>query len=515
VRRYLDLRRGYEGALRLGSGWRYQRPPRYGLGRAKEDMERARALLIPRWEAIFRHPPGTLRPWDNSVTKRHINILGGQGSGKGHTARWIARWIWEAYQRDEARLEMARQDDSPVTLEGGEWGPGLAQALRAIQGEAFNLNQDPWFSAVSDPEDITGLLDRGLDPEAEIQVVFAEDLTSALDKLSRRDQNEAANNWFRIRHKLRDATGHQQGLIIGVLGLHRFHGVPPPFTTDVDMVIFKSLSTNPYDYQVIRSYVGEDGVEFLRMLERERHNDPVFLGYGIWYSRGDTGVWYNPVYPGGDPFKHLPPPLDDMGVTLDGGGHIAPQPKPKVTVGDYVVEPLGATPDPEFREEVLAALPRFMEAKTTEIAQRNVEIMRLTLAGETQNTIAARVGVTPSRVGQIQRHIKASALGYAGEWAYHQRHPDLEYIGGNAHEPDFLDHEGRRVISFKCYHEPALRPNTTWICDRVGKEEMRYSQTHGYQLEMVIYELAQGQFFRYRYHYQGPTEDAPTQEDTP
>jgi len=497
----LDLRQGYDGLLKLGSGWRYVKPPRYSIHKASQDMRRVKEILFPRKEQIFRHRPGELRQWDNSVTKRHINLLGGQGSGKGHTARWIARWCWEKYQEDQRRLEEAQIDDTPLTPVDGEWGLWVAQGLNYVEGRRFNMTEDTWFHAVKDPEKINELLTHGLDPEATIQVVHAEDLTSTLDKLTKSQRHEAGNTWFRIRHKLRDATGHQEGLIVGILGLHRFHGVPPPFTTDIDLVVFKSMSTNPYDREIIKRYVGSDGIQFLEMLEQERVNDPAFKGYGIWYHRGEVGVWYNPVYPGSDPFQPLRIEQEpgDTPMTQNPRTLAQAEKKQPVTVGDYVVETLGSTEDPGFREEVLSHLSEFTKRTNPALDERDKLIMRLTFMGETQNTIAAQAGVSPSRVGQIQREIKQQALGYAGEAAYHKRRPELEYIGGNAHEPDFLDHMNRTVISFKTYHEPALRDTTTWICERVGKEEMRYSQQHGYTLEMIIYELAQGRFFRYRY----------------
>lgn len=502
----LDTRKGYEALIQLGSGWRYQKPPRYSIHKASGDMKRAREILYPPRSMIFRHEAGELRPWDNNVTKRHVNLVGGQGSGKGHTARWITRWCWLKYQEDQARVAAMEADDTPLSPDTGEWGPWVAQGLRCVDGAVFDMTDDPWFHAVNDPERINDLLIHGLDPEATIQVAFAEDLTSALDKLGRSEAKEAASSWFKIRHKLRDASSHQEGLIMGVLGLHRFHGVPPPFTTDIDLMVFKSSSTNPYDNNIIRKYVGGDGMEFLEMLEKERLNDPVFKGYGIWCHKGEVGVWYNPVYPGSDPFKQLPEPTEVTGDTgLSPIGPAAAKPQ-AVSVGDYTAEPLGGTDDPGFREEVIQALN--LSWTDPALAERDRQVFRLTLQGETQITIGAQAGVSASRVSQIQSRIKAEALGYAGEQAYHLRHPELEYVGGNKPEPDFIDHDARRVISFKCYHEPTLTETALWVCKRVGREEMRYSRSHGYGLEMLIYEMGRGRFYRYRYTLKDPgTED--------
>ena len=516
--KHLDLRQGYENLLKLGSGWKYQKPPRFSINRAAGDMKRVKELLFLPKDRIFRFQPGELRPHDNSVEKLHINMIGGQGSGKGHTARWIARWCWEYYQENQARIIEAAQDDTPLSPDIEEWGSWVAQGLNCVTGHHFEMSADPWFYAVRDPELIKELLTHGLDQEAVIQVVHAEDLTSTMDKMGRKYTADAGSTWFKIRHKLRDATDRQQGLIVGILGLHRFHGVPPPFTTDIDLMIFKSSSSNPHDKRTIKQYVGQDGINFLEMLEQERRNDPMFKGYGIWYHKGETGVWYNPFYPGSDPFKPLhyveTEETGDTPMSSNTGAGAAQREKQPVQVGDYIVEPLGSTEDQEFREEVIQHLPTHMKRSDPALAERDKLILRYSIAGETQNTIAAQVDVTPSRVGQIQREIKAGPMGYAGEDAYHERRPELEFIGGNAPEPDFIDHEARKVISFKTYDEPALRDTTTWICDRVGKEEMRYSQEHGYGLEMAIYEMSQGRFFWYRYTHKDQEKDDIIDQDS-
>ena len=522
----LDTKRGYKALVPLGSGWRYAKPPRFGINKASQDMRRVKAIMYPAKAQIFSHEPGELRPWDNSITKRHFNVSGGQGSGKGHTARWIARWAWEKYQEDQARLQEAELDDHPFILSPEEWGPWIAQGLLMVLNQSFSMGLDPWFSAHKDPERIGDLL-YFLDPLASMQIIFAEDLTSTLDKLGKKEKNQLASDWFKIRHKLRDAIDQQEGLIIGILGLHRFHGVPPAFTTDIDLMIFKSSSSNPFDNRIIKEYVGRDGMKFLEMLEQERLNDPMFKGYGIWYHKGEVGVWHNPLYPGNDPFTPIPERVtvdlvNDTGMAQGLAVPGAPGEKKRVEVGEYLVESLGSSADSEFFGEVINELDmNRMDQATTE---RDKEMFKFSIIGETQNTIAAQLGVTPSRVGQIVREIKERYLGDAGERAYYARYPQLEFIGGNRPEPDFIDHESKTVISFKCYHEPALRDTTTWICSRVGKEEMRYSQANEYGLEMLIYEMSQRRFFRYLYTLkeqpggppiEDPEENQDSEEVTP
>jgi hypothetical protein len=113
---------------------------------------------------------------------------------------------------------------------------------------------------------------------------------------------------YRVEKTLLDAQ-----LIMGLLeaagidpedGLRRIY-VLPAFRMDIDLLIVKSLPTNPYDYDLIRRFIGPEGVEFLIEVEQERVDSPIFLGYGVWWHRGEIGVWYNPRYEGPDPFEDL------------------------------------------------------------------------------------------------------------------------------------------------------------------------------------------------------------------
>jgi len=437
-------------------GWRYTRPPRFSIGRARQDTRRALEILLPRPERVWRDEK--LEEWDNAVTKRNVTIYGAQMTGKGHTARWLAARIMQRYDRP-------------------------SYALRH-------------------PDDLAGLL-ASLSPDADVQIVFAEDLTSALKVLSKKRRDTLARDWFRIRHRFRDATGKQYGLIVAILGMHRFHGAPPAFTTENDLIIFKGVPTNPYDRNVVRGFIGDDGVSFLEDVERERVNDPAFLGYGVWWHRGECGVWYNPQYEGPDPFNLL----EDQEVEIE------VEAKMVETSEGWTAEPAGSWTDPDFLNEIVEELPGL----SPQHAGRNREMFRLSLT-ETYERIAAQFGVTPTRVGQIVRQIKESELGYAAERAYHKRHPNWEYQGGNTAAPDFIDHRDRRVISFKAYIDPELREGSRWITRRVGEAEKRYAEEHSYTLEMHVYELTRRTFYTFKLHkkkQKPPKPDFPTPPKPP
>jgi len=171
--------------------------------------------------------------------------------------------------------------------------------------------------------------------------------------------------------------------------------------------------------------------------------------------------------------------------------------QPKVE--GYNVEPQSSWRDPEFIKELVQHLK--VERSTKSLEERDKTIFLETmLTDEQYGRIGSRHGVSRTRVAQLVKEFKEMDLGYAAERAYHQRHPEYEYQGGNQGVPDFIDHQGKRVISFKCYDDKELTENTTWLCKRVGKAEMRYSRENGYSLEMLAYEIRQQRFFHYLYH---------------
>ena len=403
----------------------WREPPQLSYEKAKEHMRRALSILFPRPERIWSERK--LEKWDNAVVKRHVTIYGAQMTGKSHTARWIASEALKAYQGHTVRCIMHRDDLS--------------------------------------------LLLGNIPVDAEVAILYGEDLTSALEALTKRKIAEVARDWFRIRHKFREATGRNRGLVIALLGMHRFHGAPPAFTTDNDLLIFKSLPTNPYDRSVVKSFIGDEGIEFLADVERERVNDPHFIGYGVWWHRGEVGVWYNPRYDGPDPFTLLIVEREEEETQADSQPEQAQQ-----------YEFLRMEKDEAFLEEVLERLKK-------RVKPRDLEIFTAYIYGDSSREISRRYNITDRRVRQIIYAIREEHLGYAAEEAYHRRHPHLERGGENTPLPDFIDHEAKRVISFKCYVNPELGPGSgLYLSKRIGRKEWEYAQQHGYELRLLVYE---------------------------
>lgn len=490
----LDFNQGYALPFKLGSGLTYEKPQKYSTENAARDTRRALEFILPSEARIFRDTDEALS-WDNAISKRNLLLIGSQETGKSHTARWIAL---------QAYLKYYDTSDKPIiTAEALEF----LEKGKVSQGRA--ARDEPGFYALRHGHDVLGLLNN-LDNLAQIQIIFAEDLTARLDTLNKKEKARMANEWFKIRHKLRAAIQSQTGFIMGILALHRFHGTPPALNTDSDLLIFKSVPSNPYDEGVFRKYIGDAGIAFLDMIETRAKKDLKYKGYGVWYHKRKTGVWYNPAYMDQDLFKTLETGDPDTMEKTEKPSSIA-EIEFQPTVEGYDVEPKGSWKDPEFIIQLVQELK--VERGTKSLEERDKKIfLEAVTTDQAWGRIGARHGgISRTRVGQIVKELKQLDFGYAAERAYSRRHPEYEYQGKNEALPDFLDHQGKKVISFKCYDDEELTENTTWICDRVGKNEMKYAQANGYSLEMLAYEIRQQRFFHYLYH----PKDTPTQRKQP
>jgi len=244
-------------------GWSYRRPTRFSVERAQRDTRRALEILLPRPERVWTSRKESPWGWEIPVDKRNIILYGGQKTGKSHGARWIAQQIIKRYVE-------------------------LGYTVRLLRHRA----------------DVRGLL-YGIPRDADVAVLLAEDFTAALADLKPPEKAALAREWYLLRHRFHKATGKKHGIIYTILCVHRLHDVPPAFRMDLDLLVFKSVPTTPWDETILRAYIGEAGIEFLSEMERERINDDLFIGYGLWWHRRETGVWYCPPYDGPDLYDEI------------------------------------------------------------------------------------------------------------------------------------------------------------------------------------------------------------------
>lgn len=200
-------------------------------------------MLFPPLETILRPVE---RPDENAIIQKHVLLYAKQGQGKTETANFL---VGEAIRRY-----------------------GVQNVSHAsTRGENFRF-----------------LISRGF-WDTPVNVLILEDITDV--KLTSDDMRD----FFRIRHKMRELTGRQNGYVLMLITGHRFHDIPLPLRTDVDFVLFKESPTNDYDYHVVKRFVGEHGIRLLSDLESKREVNPAYKGFAyLTAKRRRIGMVYTP-----------------------------------------------------------------------------------------------------------------------------------------------------------------------------------------------------------------------------
>ncbi|MHA1305502.1 MAG: hypothetical protein ACTSPI_17520, partial [Candidatus Heimdallarchaeaceae archaeon] len=143
-------------------------------------------------------------------------------------------------------------------------------------------------------------------------LLCAEDVTSALTK----QYKDIKINIKKRRWICRNKTGFNEGILIQVLGVHRYFSIPELFRDDIDLTIVKSIPSdaNVFDnIHQISKLVSSPGAKFLNECDEKRtqikSKDKLYkvsrafkkfahyFGFGTYKveSTKKIGLWYNPI----------------------------------------------------------------------------------------------------------------------------------------------------------------------------------------------------------------------------
>ena len=196
-------------------------------------------FLFPTKRDILRKPRVS---YDyNNIIFKNIIIFGYQGSGKTSTANAIASVAVKRY---------------------GE------RNVNAVMSEEGDLNL---------------LMNYGLQDKL-VNILFADNLT--LRKLNRSELME----YFRIRHKAKNSLGMSNGYILSMLALHRFHSIPVELRTNMDALIVKDSSMNPYDRNILKKFIGKEHLDMLDYISINRDHNPKLKALSIFCNKSIVGV---------------------------------------------------------------------------------------------------------------------------------------------------------------------------------------------------------------------------------
>ncbi len=176
-------------------------------------IERSGSIRVESVVDLFeRHLPrsiGALRnasaPWENAIEYHNLLIIGEQGSGKTTLARTLALALKQRY--------------------------GDSSTFCGIQVGGLGA-----------------LLEYGTRVQASVWFLVGEDLT--LSRIPR----QFVSAFFQVRSLIMARTGLQRGLVVTSFNSHTFFGIERNLRTTFNMLILKSIPTNPYDRGLLKRY---------------------------------------------------------------------------------------------------------------------------------------------------------------------------------------------------------------------------------------------------------------------
>jgi hypothetical protein len=156
----------------------------------------------------------------------------------------------------------------------GKQGSGKSEFAHWIYSQAIekygNGNVEGWISK----GDLKALLE--LPFQKPVIILCNDDAT--LEKLD----SETVQVLTRIRHICQERTGMDTGLVIVIVGLHRFHASNPLMRTNMDVLVVRTPPANLYDRDVIRQYLGPSGLAALEEIEALRRHSREAYGMAVF-----------------------------------------------------------------------------------------------------------------------------------------------------------------------------------------------------------------------------------------
>lgn len=170
----------------------------------------------------------------------------------------------------------------------GKIGSGKTELVRSLAEQAVKRYGADKVAASYTNADLETLLEQGLKDKL-VNILFCDDLTHSKIK------EQTLNEFFRVRHKLKEYYGRRHGYILGVLALHRFFNIPVSLRAEMDCLICRNTSLNPYDSAFLKRMLGFHLYQALEEIERRRESDREFYQYSAFVSKDLRGLLRLPL----------------------------------------------------------------------------------------------------------------------------------------------------------------------------------------------------------------------------
>jgi hypothetical protein len=167
---------------------------------------------------------------------------------------------------------------------GGQ-GSGKSMIARAICEEADRFygqhNVNPVWS-----RNLSALVYGGCENVA-VNILYYDDATLVKVK------NDVLRDFFRIRHIAKDITTRSNGLIINIIGTHRYFSIPKDLRAGCAFLIFKDTPMNPFDYNTTERFIGKESMQFLDSLTFKKYRERELMGWSVFWFRHKVGAMYS------------------------------------------------------------------------------------------------------------------------------------------------------------------------------------------------------------------------------
>jgi len=199
-------------------------------------------IFLSKKRLFTKYPNDKYNYW---IAKRLIQY-GDIGQGKTTFCRWLLQEANKRYGKENVTLYYSRSNFAQLLEEHPE---------------------KPWRTPVI--------------------ILFDDDCT--MEKLSR----ETVKQFVRMRHLAFERTGLNRGLIIGIIGVHRFHAGDLLFRTKFHGFIVRDCPSNKYDYDFLKNYFSEAALDTVGEIENLREKDDQYYGWAIFKTGNWEGIIIN------------------------------------------------------------------------------------------------------------------------------------------------------------------------------------------------------------------------------
>lgn len=171
----------------------------------------------------------------------------------------------------------------------GKIGSGKTEMVRKIAEEAVSrYGADKVSASINEDGEIKDLLDQGL-TEKLVNIIFVDNVT-----LKKYDTDQL-HRLFRIRQEIFERTGREIGLIVAIITTHRFHASDLSLRTNNDIVVIRDRPSNPYDKNVIKRMIGQEGLDQITYYVYQRKSNDDYKKFSVFVAEDEVGILETPL----------------------------------------------------------------------------------------------------------------------------------------------------------------------------------------------------------------------------